>query len=258
MVERCFRKARVVGSSPAPGSKIYILNMIGSRKNQIKGLLLSFVFILLSFLVIFLLLKFSIPLIVNLSSLVFSLRKDNQVEENSKIIPPPILFSSFEATNSALFVLKGKVFVDGKIIIFKNSEQIKEIAPTEEKYFSTDVSLNEGDNLFYAISETKENQNSQPSEPLLINLDTITPELEISSPLNETVFSGENQKNIIISGKTEKDAFVFVNDRKVIISKEGGFSASFTLQEGENKIIVSAFDPAGNKAETELTLFFNF
>lgn len=62
---------------------------------------------------------------------------------------------------------------------------------------------------------------------------------------------------IVVRGKTKAGAEVFINDKDTTAERDGNFSASLTLDEGENLIIVTTNDAEGNMAEQELTVTVN-
>ena len=80
------------------------------------------------------------------------------------------------------------------------------------------------------------------------------PDLEINQPgENETVY----QSNLEIKGKTESSEIkITVNDRLVVLEKEGEFNYLYELSEGENLIKVIAQDSAGNETEKELAVTY--
>ncbi len=131
------------------------------------------------------------------------------------------------------------------------------ITVTKNEGFSIDIVLNEGENSIYAISENSGGKSSLPSSTLLIVYDNLPPELEINFPADNTNFSGKNQKNITLEGKTEPESQVYVAGHLVILDGESKFSYQISLNEGENKIKIEVFDKAGNKTEKEITVFYS-
>lgn len=231
--------------------------MISARKKKIKDYSVSILFLLLSVLLIVSLLKFGIPLIINVTSFIFSLNKSNLTEENTSITLPPLIFSEFESTNSANLLLRGKSSADGRIIIFKDSVEIKKIDSLKNEEFTSEITLIEGENTLYAVLENKKNIRSLPSASLLVTLDTVSPDLNINQPEDKSRFSGLKQKTVKIEGKTESDSLVLVNQHQTILKNDGSFAYNFDLQEGENLIKISSQDRAGNINEKELTLFYS-
>lgn len=63
------------------------------------------------------------------------------------------------------------------------------------------------------------------------------PMLEINEPLEgETKYS----ENIVITGKTDPDAVISINNQKIVIDNEGKFSINLELTPGINNIVIEA------------------
>ena len=78
--------------------------------------------------------------------------------------------------------------------------------------------------------------------------------LTITSPANgASVSTG----SVTLRGKTVANADVSVNDTDVKADSSGNFSASVTLDEGENTIVVVANDSNGNNTEAEITVTYD-
>ncbi|KKS95986.1 MAG: XRE family transcriptional regulator [Candidatus Gottesmanbacteria bacterium GW2011_GWA2_43_14] len=60
---------------------------------------------------------------------------------------------------------------------------------------------------------------------------------------------GEILKNgrIEIVGKTDHDAVVEINNKRIALNDNGGFSSSFTLEEGVNTIVIESISKFGKK-----------
>jgi parallel beta-helix repeat protein len=85
-----------------------------------------------------------------------------------------------------------------------------------------------------------------------INLDTVPPDLKITSPQNNIVTSA---KAIEIRGRTEVGAQLTINERPVLPDGNGIFSTSMGLSdEGPNLFDIQSRDAAGNVAEYILTV----
>ncbi len=61
----------------------------------------------------------------------------------------------------------------------------------------------------------------------------------------------------VVKGKTAKGIDVFVNDTEVRSDGNGNFSATVSLDEGENTIIVVVTDNEGNVAEETVTVIYD-
>lgn len=77
--------------------------------------------------------------------------------------------------------------------------------------------------------------------------------LVITAPKNNTTVSSPT---ITVKGKTVPKADVFVNEKETTADTTGNFSLSYTLEEGENSILVIANDADGNASEAELTIAY--
>jgi hypothetical protein len=75
----------------------------------------------------------------------------------------------------------------------------------------------------------------------------------VSSPLNGVTL---NSPNIQVTGKTVPGADVFVNEKDTKADSQGNFSVVYTLDEGENYLVVGANDEYGNFNEIELTVIY--
>lgn len=78
------------------------------------------------------------------------------------------------------------------------------------------------------------------------------PSFTFLSP-TKTNFSIE--KNIKISGKTDKDTSVTINGERVYLNKEAVFIYEFPLNEGNNKIIINLVGANGKKSTIEKTFY---
>jgi len=70
----------------------------------------------------------------------------------------------------------------------------------------------------------------------------VVSELTVNLPEGE-VRSAE--KELVISGKVAKGHKVFINDQEIKVEKDGSYTKTITLIEGENKVVVK--DKKGNK-----------
>ncbi len=76
--------------------------------------------------------------------------------------------------------------------------------------------------------------------------------LEIISPKDKQTF---NQSAITVSGKTVKNAEIFVNNQETKSDDQGNFSLTYNLDEGENILMIVANDDNGNYLEKQLTVY---
>lgn len=72
-------------------------------------------------------------------------------------------------------------------------------------------------------------------------------ELIVDLPDNITT----DKESLLVKGKTNKDAKVSINDEEVLVSSSGYFAKVVNLKQGENLIVIKAFDNAGNFKEVK-------
>lgn len=78
--------------------------------------------------------------------------------------------------------------------------------------------------------------------------------LTISEPLNNITTSNPT---VSVKGTTVGNADVSVNEKDIKADAQGNFSATITLDEGENIIAVLAADQVGNFVEQDLIVTFD-
>ena len=180
---------------------------------------------------------------------------DNLVGDNIPP-PPPQIAPLPEATNSASLEIVGNAELDSTLILFLNGIEVKKILVSNEGKFSIrQIKLDEGENNLFAKAVDLAGNESQESVRQVIFFDKEPPVLEIESPKNGDSFF-DDQKEITIKGKTEKDAIVNINERKVIVNLEGEFESVYSLSEGTNEILIVSSDKAGNKTQESLKVYY--
>lgn len=75
--------------------------------------------------------------------------------------------------------------------------------------------------------------------------------LTLTAPLNGVVLK---TGSVVVRGKTSPNAEVFVNDQSTRADANGNFSLTVNLDEGENKLVVSANDAEVNVVEQSLSV----
>lgn len=219
-----------------------------------KNLLLNVLGIILAMLLIF---KFGIPLLINLSTFL-SGSKGSLGQSESKdpsFVAPPILNSFPQATSSARITISGVASKDQKISLYINSNLIDQTKTAEDGSFSFEPTLKSGENTIRAKA-IAENKESGFSEPLSIIFKSAPPSLNVNGPADGQSF-GKDQNIADVHGTTDPDVKITVNGFWAITDSDGSFSYRLPLQNGENKIKVTATDIAGNKTEKEIKVTFS-
>lgn len=227
-----------------------------SQKREERTIRKTVIFIFLTIALILAIFYFGLPALIKLSAFLGNLKSSSQPPEKEDKIPPPppIIFPLPEATTSAKINLSGLAEPGAKVEVFlEGISETKVVTDADGSFKISNLTISEGKNEIYALATDEAGNTSQPSEKLIVYLDTTPPKLEIFTPEDKTTFYGL-PKTIEIKGQTDPDATVSVNDHLATMETEGKFSYSFTPTSGENKIKIVATDKAGNQTEKELTL----
>ena len=209
-------------------------------------------------LVIGILIKFGVPILIDLSLFLSGTKKQDQVisQEQNQItyIAPPILNDTFSATNSAHISVSGNSTKKYTIKLYRNNELVStQDSNTDGSFIFRNVSLQDGENTFKSQA-TDNVKISDFSNELTITFAKSGPKLTVDSP-NSDMQTKDN--HFTISGSTDPSATVAVNDHQAILDSNGHFSYSMILQNGDNTIKVSATDEAGNHSDVTHKVTYN-
>ncbi len=216
----------------------------------------AIIFIILSVAILMGVIRFGIPWLVKLASILGDLRsnKDTTVVEDMDTMIAPTWQFLPEATNSANLVVSGYAQEKTKVIVFLNSNPLDEETLEPDNSFKVEVKLREGDNRLWAISRNQKNQESQKSAEKIVVLDDQPPQITIDSPQdNDTATT----KELTVNGIVDEDTHLTVNDRLVNQKSDGSFSQVIPLSEGENTITIVARDPAGNESTKTIKVTYS-
>ena len=158
------------------------------------------------------------------------------------------------ATNSSELKVSGNTYNIDTIIIFINNQESKKLSISSKNEFITTINtLNDGENEIYFVGEIKKSDKRKKTETFLILSKITKPKIEISSPSDNSITP---KSEIKILGKTDQNVSIRINGLPAVVSSEGIFDKTVQLKEGENKIIISAEDEAGNSDELTLTVIY--
>ena len=207
------------------------------------------VFVFLTLVLIGLIIYKGVPFLIQMAGFFGDLKSSKELVENEDQTPPspPRLQALPEATNDPYVTLKGFAEAGAIVKIFLNAELEKEVISDNDASFIVDsLFLSSGKNRLQAKAIDRAGNESEDSVMMIIDYDNQAPALEVNQP--------EPAEKVKISGKTEPEATLKINDRLIILDQEGNFTSAINLDEGENRILVSATDQAGNQTEKEIIL----
>lgn len=226
------------------------------RKREKESFRQALLYLFLSFLFLFLLVKFGLPGLINLVGFLGDVRTSSQPIEKTDQIPPlpPKMDLLPEATQAEEITISGYAEAGSTVRLFVRGISGNEvIADKEGRFEFKAVHLREGENSFYTTATDKQGNTSDKSETQTIIFDKTAPELNISQPEDGQRFF-DTDSPIIIKGQTESEVNLTINDRFVMLKPDGSFEMSFKLEEGDNRIEVVARDEAGNETRRSVTV----
>lgn len=222
-----------------------------SIKHYLKTIL---TFNLLSFVLVFFILKFGLFLSVKISEIFQNKKTVGGDIQSETYLPPPRFSGIIEATSSAQLSVSGYSSANQEVQIYLNNDLLKTISVNSEGMFESGVTLVRGTNIITAAAKDKNGTLSSFSPEISVFYSDTPPSLEISDPVDGKLFRGNNF--ITISGKTDKINKVYINEHLAILDGNGFFNYQVKLNTGDNNFVIVCLDPAQNKTEKELMLRF--
>jgi bacillopeptidase F len=196
---------------------------------------------------------FGLKILINFSLLVDKIRGNTEknITSTSSLILPPTLDPLPYATNSAVLSISGRGKNGLGVIVFLNGKEYRKLKIEDNGTFSVrDITFKEGLNTLHAQLFDVQGNRSGISATESVTITKKQPVLEISSPNNNDTITGDNNI-IVITGKTNEENTVTVNDRIAVVGVNGIFMLRYPLNEGDNTLIITASDPAGNQKKEE-------
>jgi hypothetical protein len=218
-----------------------------------KNFALSILGIIITILVV---LKFGIPLMVNVSLFLSGFKNKEVIKiQNASFIAPPILDSNIEATASAEIAISGITSKKQPVNLYVNDELTNTTKADDKGKFIFKEDLKPGQNTIKATTIVNDKE-SDYSNIITIVYKSAPPSLNISTPSDNQSFS-KDQNVIEVKGITDSDVKITVNNYWAITDGNGNFSYNLHLRDGENRIKVIATDIAGNKKESEIKVTYS-
>ncbi len=230
------------------------------KKHQKKQLLTSiFLYGLLLLVVFYLMFSFGIKFLINGAVFIANLGSGGK-NNNPALVKSSDFFGSIDidsipsATNSAKIIVAGSAVNFDNLEFYLNDEKVKRTSLSSSDSFEEEIDgLEKGDNKIYIIAKSQKTKDSKKSKTFTVTYMADKPKLEISEPQDQAKV---NQQDIKVSGSTNKETFITVNDSPVVVDANGNFQTSVRLREGENKLEITAQDMAGNTENKTLTVTY--
>lgn len=231
-----------------------------ARRLAKKGKRNLIVTILIIAIVLYATLSWILPTFVNAVGVITGIFKSPTQTYSSAAdnptLAPPVLVIPYEATNSSQINISGYATTDAKVKIYVDDELKQTVTVGENSQFEAkNITLGLGTNNIYGKTVDEEKRESLPSKTIRVIYDNEKPDLQVSEPEDGKQVQGE--RNIKVSGKTEPQATLYINDSRIILGEEGKFSSQQSLKDGENIFIIKAHDQAGNMTEITRRVTFS-
>lgn len=199
-----------------------------------------------------LLLIFGVKVLIGFSVFVENIRGTGPTPTPSaSIVLPPTLNSSYEATNSATISLTGSAQPKMTLIVYLNNDQFsKQVVPDDGTFTIEDIPLREGVNTISAKTQNNKDTMSDLSNVVSISYIAKPPALNVDNPQDNTTVTGD-PNTVTVSGSTDDNVTITINDRVVVVKSDNTFSYDFPLNDGDNVLTIVATDAAGNQTKIE-------
>lgn len=209
------------------------------------------------FVLIVFFLFFGLPFFISGSVFVSNLFRENReiISTKTQTFRDIQIADIPEATNSASFMVAGTVNNFDTIEFYLNGKSVKSKYERGESSFSEEISgLQSGDNKFYLLGKVEGSSDNKQTSTYTIVYKNNKPKLEITDPADNLK---TNHTEIKVAGNTDKDVEIKVNGIPVVVDTNGYFQTQIKLNNGDNKITITAADSAGNREEKTLTVNYS-
>jgi hypothetical protein len=211
--------------------------------------------ILLSIATVLVMYFYGLSLLAKFAGIAYEFKESgSEIETEDRIPPPPPKIDPLpKAVNKNLLTVSGTAEAES-IVVININEQTQEIAVDSNGKFLASITLSPGQNYISAYSKDLQGNQSAKSSAISVVFDDEPPKIEITHPSNYNTLISSDQKNFTISGRTEKDVKLQINDRWVVINQDGAFTNTVLLNPGINTLTVKATDLAGNDNEISINV----
>lgn len=200
--------------------------------------------------IIVFLILFGFKILVGFSLFLDKLRGAAPAAPVKTLLFSPVLDPLPEATNSGELSISGRGQANLTLILYLNESEAKKLTIPPDGNFKTNLLARDGTNIISAKLLDDQGNLSDLSNVITVAVKNKPPLLELATPEPNSTVTGE-KNTIVVSGRSDSENTVIINNRLVVIRADGTFGHTLSLNEGENTIKVIATDPAGNSLTLE-------
>ena len=214
------------------------------QEKKMKNTILLYVGIL--FVVLYFIFTFGIELLLNTSSFVSGLFPQPSIKlarKNEDNFTSVDISSIPQATNSAKIIVSGSILNFDVVDFYLNKIKVKEIVSSGDIFNEEIGDLEKGENSIYITAKSNDSKIEKSTITYKVFYKSEKPKLEITEPSDN---STTNTQEIKVRGNTEKETYIHINELPVVVDANGSFETSVRLKDGDNQIVATAVDIAGN------------
>ena len=214
------------------------------QEKKMKNMILLYVGIL--FVVLYFIFTFGIKLLLNTSSLVSGLFPQPSIKlapKNEDNFTSVDISSIPQATNSAKIIISGSILNFDVVDFYLNKIKVKEIVSSGDIFNEEIGDLEKGENSIYITAKSNDSKIEKSTITYKVFYKSEKPKLEITEPSDN---STTNTQEIKVRGNTDKETYIHINELPVVVDANGSFETSVRLKDGDNQIVATAVDIAGN------------
>lgn len=156
-----------------------------------------------------------------------------------------------ESTNQKNITVEGTTSPGEEVTLEGPSGTLTTVSESSGSFSFSKVSLKKGLNLIKIF--VYDYNGEKLEESYVITYDNKPPLLDIFGPKNGETFS-KNTKSVEVTGKTEEESIVFINELQAIIDHSGQFSFNYPVKPGTLILKIEATDKASNKETVNITI----
>ncbi len=213
-------------------------------------------YIVILFLVLYFIFTSGIKLLLNSSSFIAGLFPQPSAKPLSKAQNSfnSIDVSSIpQATNSAKFIVSGSILNFDILDFYLNGKKVKEVESSSDTFSEEIGDLEIGNNNVYVLAKSKDSKIEKNTITYKVFYKNEKPKLEVSEPVDNLI---TNNQEIKVKGSTDKETYIRVNDLPVVVDANGGFETTVRLKDGDNQIVITTQDIAGNMETKSLKVTY--
>lgn len=177
--------------------------------------------------------------------------------ESSDTVPPqiPVVSPLPEATKESSITVEGFGEPESDVVFVVNGQEMGKTAVDGSGAFTYTLDLTEGENSVnvYGVDAAGNESNSRQ---LMVAYDTQAPTLAFEDLEDGKQVMLRQNQTLEIRGETEPKSQLTLNERSIFVGSDGTFRTTYHLNEGENALLFTVTDLAGNRTERKVTVSF--